>query len=185
MRVVLQANHNFNPGPDLDSNSSWSKGISVEEIKSILPRLLGEHSFSYPAFSSRTVGGKPLFEWAKGGKLDEIEIPKAKSKIISAELLGIFTLTDEAILNKALRAASLVKGNFRQESIVASWHDAILKNSSRREHALVSLKIECSSGTYMRTLAEYIGSLVGKEALAYRILRTRVGDVSLSDAFRP
>jgi tRNA pseudouridine55 synthase len=66
-------------GKIIDVN--FDSKISEEGIRNVLNNLMGERIQEYPPFSSKTVSGKPLFWWAREGKIDQIRIPKRKIKI--------------------------------------------------------------------------------------------------------
>jgi len=50
------------------------------------------------------------------------------------------------------------------------------------EYPLVKLRINCSSGTYIRSLARDLGELLGCGAYVESLRRTRIGDYRISDA---
>jgi len=49
----------------------------------VIKNLQGKQNFPYPAFSSKTVEGKPLFLWALENKLHEIQIPTKEAEVYS------------------------------------------------------------------------------------------------------
>lgn len=49
---------------------------------------------------------------------------------------------------------------------------------------IVSFKIVCSSGTYVRTIVNDLGELLGTYATAVELERTRIGEYTLKDAIR-
>ncbi|KKP88744.1 MAG: tRNA pseudouridine synthase B [Berkelbacteria bacterium GW2011_GWA2_35_9] len=50
------------------------------------------------------------------------------------------------------------------------------------EKQIAKIKVECSSGTYVRSLVEKIGELLKIPTVAYSIKRTKVGNFDLKDA---
>mgnify|MGYP000044147999 CR=1 FL=1 len=48
---------------------------------------------------------------------------------------------------------------------------------------ILSLRVKCSTGTYIRTLAADIGSELGCGAYALNLVRERIGEFSLDDAY--
>lgn len=143
----------------------------------ILGKLVQEHVLEYPAYSSQPVGGKPLFEWAREGKIDEIEIPIRKMVVKKAEWLGSRVVNATSVLEWVSEQVGLVKGDFRQTEILEEWKDSQLVG----DFCVAKIKIECESGTYVRVLVQEIGRWVGAPTLAYSIRRTRVGAYSISD----
>ncbi len=150
--------------------SNWSK---MPFDQGVLSSFFGLSTQPYPSYSSKTVQGKPLFQWAREGKLDEIEIPERTSTIYSIELMGEREISAPVLLDEVLWRISKVKGDFRQEEIMDSWRQALLESPA--VFSIVSLRVSCSSGTYMRTLAESIAGKLGTVSLAWKIKRVKIG----------
>ncbi len=148
------------------------KKVSNEEIEKVVKNLEGENNFPYPVFSSRTVDGKPLHEWAREGRLDEIEIPTKASTIYCAKLIDIKTISAPDLLQSVLNDIDKIQGNFRQEEIKKSWNESL--QNLNHDFQIITISIDCSSGAYMRTIAEELGKKLGTVALAYRIKRTKI-----------
>jgi len=147
--------------------------------KKNLENFVGKFSQKYPAFSSKTVSGEPLFAKAKSGGIFEDEIPTKDVEIKSIDLVGERNILKED-LNKFIKdSVALVSGNFRQKEILESW-DKVIKETNRDEFKIISIKVFCTSGTYMRSLANNIGIKIGVPALALNIRRIRVGDYILT-----
>ncbi len=140
--------------------------------------LVGTHTDPYPAYSSKPVAGVPLFEWAKAGKLEDIEIPEHAFEVMEAGIVGMREITSEALLADVTEGIGKVAGDFRQERILTLWqeHTRTLYDLT---FPIVGVRVRCSSGTYMRSLAEKVGATLGVPALAFRIRRTRIGEHSL------
>lgn len=159
----------------LIKESKFNPEISEEKTKEVLNKCVGEFEEEYPKYSSRTVGGKPLFSLARLGHI--FKSPKHKVIINSIFLDSIRNINLLEVANESIERIKKVKGDFRQEEIIAGWNN--LKNISGNENVLViSIKVSCESGAYMRVLAEKIGKSLGYPALALRIKRVRVGDFS-------
>ena len=65
-----------------------------------------------------------------------------------------------------------MKGDFRQKEIKESWLDKIDKKES---YFIASFNIKCSSGTYVRALANTLGQKIKIPTLAYKIERIKIG----------
>jgi tRNA pseudouridine55 synthase len=76
---------------------------------------------------------------------------------------------------KRARAGETVVMPSRQVTI----HENVLINY---EYPTMSLSSKVSSGTYMRTLAQDLGKLLGTGAYLSGLMRTEVGDYSLDNA---
>ncbi len=157
--------------------------LSHELIKEKLMTLVGRRKEKYPAYSSRTVKGKPLFEYTRDGNLDDIEIPEKEIEIYSIEFMGLQKISLTELVESAINRIKKVKGDFRQDDIIASWQKIPQSNISNSkdysECQIIKLCIKSSSGAYMRTLAEKTGQLFGLQALAWKIMRKKIGDYSL------
>jgi tRNA pseudouridine55 synthase len=120
--------------------------------------------------------GKPLFWWARNNKLDEIVVPTRVVEIYDIALLEKKKISGKALLKDIQEKIAKVNGNFRQETIVKEWKKNIDKNVA---YSLIKISVDCSSGTYMRTLAYNLGKKLGCGAIAYDIYRTKVGEYTL------
>ncbi len=157
--------------------------VSSEKISSLLlieniKAFVGVHEQSYPPFSSKPVQGKPLFEWAKEGRLSEIRIPKHKVEIFEATILKTGNIVGSELDTYVHESIALLSGDFRQEEILACWeHNLSGKYAQIYDTAVI--EITCTSGTYVRVLAQELGEKMGVPALALRIVRTEVGEYLL------
>lgn len=162
---------------------------TLEETKEAIQGLIdtdfkGKFNQPYPPYSSARVQGKLLFQWAKEGKLDQIEIPSKQVEVMSMEILSIemeslsnlYTLIEERIRN-------ISSGEFRQEEILGHWKD--LKDANEAILLpVVEIKANVSHGTYVRSLSHDIGNKLGIGAVVVDLLRTRVHDFHLEHSFR-
>lgn len=138
-----------------------------------LNKYIGKFVQQYPSYSSKTVGGKQLHELARIGALPE-EMPTREVEIYSIEMLGnkIVPIESEELLSIIVSRIGLVKGDFRQDQIIEAWIQ-LLKNY-QTAWPLVKIRVRCSSGTYMRSLADRIGQDLGVGAIALSINRTKI-----------
>lgn len=148
----------------------------------VVQSLAGKYTFPYPAFSSKTVHGKPLFEYALAGTLDTIEIPTVEVHIYKMEYLGSRVVARDVLHKDIIDKINTlqVEGNtgrvaadFRKDEIVDRWRQ--LLESGPDQYEILRFKTTVSSGTYIRTLSTLIAQKLGTEGLAYSILRTRIG----------
>jgi len=63
--------------------------IDEDKVKSVLSSLIGQIELAVPVYSAIKRKGKPLYKYAREGKLDEIEIPIKKMDIKRIELKEI------------------------------------------------------------------------------------------------
>jgi tRNA pseudouridine55 synthase len=143
-----------------------TKGLA--EIKEAVRQLSEIKELTYPNYSSRPVDGKPLFMHARAGK--SVQLPIKKITIHSMEMIDIKEVSLNELLSEAIETIKKVQGDFRQEEIIGQWFKMI----SEEKIQIVTIRTTVSSGTYMRSLAEKIGELLGVPALAGRIVRTNI-----------
>jgi tRNA pseudouridine(55) synthase len=154
------------------------KRIDEGIIKNVLKEFEGEIVLDYPAFSSKTVEGKALFELAKEGKLNPEDMPQKRSRIFSIKYLGDYSFTPEKLINEVRNRILRVTGDFRQDEIMEIWLKTIrgIKMEIDTRFPVFRISVECTSGTYMRSLAESMAIRLRTVGIAYRIKRLRVGD---------
>jgi tRNA pseudouridine55 synthase len=145
--------------------------------------LKGKYQQPYPPFSSKPVNGKPLYYWARRGMLDGLQIPTKEIKIKSIDLLKTKTISTRSLLRYILTNLALVKGDFRQEEIQKLWKDKLGEYPNER-FSIITLRISCSSGTYMRNIAHEMGKRLQINALALSIKRTNVGSYTLEHTIK-
>ena len=93
------------------------------------------------------------------------EMPTKEVEIYSIEDLGMRIIKGKDLIKQILEKINLVKGDFRQKEITARW-SSISQEINDNEFTILKLKVKCSSGTYMRSLAHGMGY-----ALAFSIKR--------------
>ena len=71
-----------------------------------------------------------------------------------------------------------MKGDFRQEKILRQW-GKILKNKADTEFQTAKIKIKCSSGTYIRSIAHKLGKDLKAGAVLLNLKRIRVGKFNI------
>lgn len=151
-------------------------------VRRALAEEEGARMRPYPAYSSKPVGGKPLFMHALEGNLGNIEIPEHEERIHRIRLLGMSELSAEALrarvgaflanAPKSDEPSKALGADFRIGAVRASWDEAL---AEPRRHVVLRIRVACGSGTYMRSLAGRIGETLGTAALALSITRTRIG----------
>ncbi len=119
--------------------------------------FLGKRIQEYPPYSSRT------FQMARDGV--DFEPMTKEIEIYSLEQLEEREISARNFLAEVLAKIDLVKGDFRQEEIKNAWQGINLPENLH----VAKFKINCSSGTYVRSLCNELGGI------AYSIKRTRVG----------
>ncbi len=155
--------------------------INEGPIKDYIKNLVGKRKQKYPPFSSYRIDGKPLFQWAKEGKMNEVEIPEKEVIIHKSKFLKGSKINTQKLQNLIIDRVSKVKGKFRQREILKRWK-IYFKESKVKEFPVMKFEITCSSGTYVRGIANDLGKLTNTGALSLRIRRSRVGDYTIENA---
>lgn len=160
--------------------------VFEKEITTRLPNILviikQQTLQQYPAYSSRTVNGKPLYYYARKNLLDEITIPSHPIAIHKLSLQNNKLLPSNQLQKYIFENIQKVKGDFRQKEIFKGWKKFFRENASGLivAHCL----IRCSSGTYVRSICEEIGNQLGVGGMALRITRESVGGYSIRDSLK-
>ena len=149
---------------------------AIKKLPSIISSFIGEFQQPYPPYSSQPVQGKPLFWWARQGRLDEISIPEKNISIYSIEYKETITLQKYELQKSIIDRIRVVRGDFRQENITETWK-AFFEKTKQDSWYISSFIVTCSSGTYVRSLAKRLGETIKTNALAYTIKRTKIFSV--------
>ncbi len=143
------------------------------KFKKLLKPLEKKFKQKYPRFSSKTVKGRPLFEIAKEEGIADDDLPENEVQIKKIEFGGFGLVSKKYLKDFTLESIFSVKGNFRQNMSWVLWEQTLEKFPEMTLPTL-TIKVTCTSGTYMRSLAQNIGKMVGYPALALRIKRTMI-----------
>lgn len=136
----------------LKVKSQKLKLLSEEMVRGKLQGFMGEIEQTVPPYSAVKVGGKKLYQLARRGKISEVKLPKRKVTIYNLELLDFRPLDPR---DETFGPENLPKAK---------------------------LRIVCSRGTYIRSLAYDLGRKLGCGAFLSGLVRTRVGRYSLAKA---
>lgn len=150
-----------------------------EDLEKIIQKELknfkGKIIQAYPIYSSKTVLGKQLFQYAREGEI--VEIPEREIDVKKINLIKIKRIKGDALKNKIHKRIGSVVGDFRQKEIIKIWDKMIDEN---QYYFVASLNIKCGSGTYVRGIANSLGENINIPALAWSIKRTKVGRYNIN-----
>lgn len=158
-------------------------GISKELVTQGLNEFRGHLEQEYPPFSSKTVEGRALFEWARSDALDSVVLPQRSVTIYDISLVSMYKVDEPTLLSYIEESVNKVEGDFRQDEILRVWKRR-LKKEGDREFPCATINVSCSSGTYVRSIAHELGNQFDIPALALHILRTKVGDYAVEKSLR-
>lgn len=161
-------------------------------LAGVLQGEVGRYMRKYPQFSSKTVGGKPLFLHTLEGTIDSIQIPEHEEHIYRIQLLES-TEIDVSVLQQRIDAflakvplsnepSKTLGADFRIASVRKSWDTLfqkipldVVSREVSGEFVVVKIRVVCGSGAYMRSLTGRIGEALGTKGLALSIHRTKIG----------
>ena len=166
----------------VDWNSQTN--LDKKDLVRVADSLVGPLSLPYPKFSSRTVRGKPLHMWTLENRLNEIEIPTAKTNVYKLKLTELRTESAALVYKNALKRIESIAPvteeskalgrDFRRQDVRVAWQ---VWHEHHRQSEIQIATFECvaSSGTYMRSLSEELARRLGTTGLAYSIHRSAIG----------
>lgn len=140
----------------------------------VVAALPGVHTLPLPVWSAYKLRGRPLHAWAAEGRLDEVVVP-----IRQMGVRGVAGVTSRSVRAGALAGEVVgrilrVRGAFRQEAALADWR------ALAAPLVEVTATLTVTSGTYVRSLAEKMGTELGCGCLLVGLCRTRVGPFTAS-----
>ena len=160
-----------------------NKELKNKEIEKTLKKFLGKYRQTYPPYSSKTVNGKPLYFWARENRLSEIKIPKKTVEVFIIKLESSTFVTGKGLFQEIIKKIALIKGNFRQEKIMNKW--VVFNNKFKNEKFIkIKIYINCSSGTYIRGVADKLGRDLKCGAFALSITRVSVGSFNKKNSLK-
>jgi len=158
--------------------------LDIEKYNTEIQKtFIGKHTWPYPGFSSKTVNGVPLFKYALEGTLDSIEIPTKEIQIFDLKCTNTEIISSQNFFEKISEKIESIKpvtehtkalGNDFRRPEIRERYISLQKNSPEN-FVVLSFTCTCTSGSYMRTLAEKIASTFDTKGLAFSIHRTQIG----------
>ena len=152
------------------THTNYPKEDIREKVKKVISTLTKKQMFAYPPYSSKTINGKPLFEYARQNKLNTIHIPTNPVYITEHSLTETQTTDTNTLVKEMAEKIKRVTGDFRQKEILQDWKSM---QSQKIQH--FSATITTGAGTYIRAIVHEIGKQVGYPTVTTSIKRTKVG----------
>lgn len=119
------------------------KTLQKSEVEAALEEFKGVITQQVPAYSAVKIDGKKLYELARKGKSDQVELPSRRVEIKELEMVSF-------------EERGTKFGNL----------------------PTATLRVVCSKGTYIRSLAHDLGQRLGCGAFLLNLRRTRIGKFS-------
>ena len=151
-------------------------GIGEEQVKKLLSSYIGEITLPLPLYSSPLVSGKPLFVHAKNATLKKVDVPFRTTNIYDCRLETLHSISALELLSYIQNTIPIVQGEFRQAEILQAWKDLLEDNLKL---ATITFSVQCSSGTYIRSLVEKLGQDLNTNACVYKLVRTKIGEYQM------
>ena len=145
--------------------------ITREALEEALKGFIGEQEQVPPVFSAQIIGGLRAYEYARAG--EPVELRKSLITIHSIEILE----WHEAGAPEAAREDSAPKSDLESVRHIHNYHTADTSSDGSRPCA--TLRIKCSKGTYIRSLARDLGLALGSGAYLTSLRRTASGPFRL------
>lgn len=154
--------------------------VTESMVHSAVQTFVGTRTQQYPVYSSRTVAGKPLFKWAREGRGKDVIPPHKMITIYGITVDGFETITKAELRERIFSKLATVNGDFRQDEVIAGW-ERYFSFIRKETYQIAKITIRCSSGTYVRMIADQLGRNLGTCALALNIKRTKIGEYTLDN----
>lgn len=139
--------------------------ITADAVKEALKEFLGEQDQVPPMFSAKIVGGLRAYEYARAG--EPVELSTSRITISELELLD-FTLHNV-----------MESDGYVVDSVVKNVHNYHTSGTTDGSRPAATVRIRCSKGTYIRSLARDLGLALGSGAYLTALRRTRSGEITL------
>ncbi len=163
-------------GDILGKVKSQDSNSKLENIEKYIKKSVGKFKQKYPAFSSKTVDGVPLWVHTRGKR--EVKLPEHEVELFSAKFLNEKKVNSKRLLKTIINRIRKVKGDFRQEEILKKWQ-AVLQMENNFKISWIEAKV--SSGFYIRQFSSDLAKKLGTVGLAYEIKRTKIGKYTPED----
>jgi len=158
----------------IDVADNTAAKISTAVLEHAAKELKNITTMQYPPYSSKTVNGKPLWLWAREGRLEQITIPTREVSIHTSVYKGHCIMSSVELAGAIDSAVSNVEGDFRQKDIRQSWNNFFEARTGGGVD-IHTLELHVSSGTYIRSLIQLLAQGIGQEATVLKINRKTIG----------
>ncbi len=148
------------------------QNIDEEKRNQIREKIISLKQQMYPAYSSKPVGGKPLFMHTREG--NNVVRPTRTMKVNSCDEGVISQVAQQVLLERVEKICDLVQGDFRQKEIVEAWRKAIRSGDIPTAIPILTFVLDVSSGTYIRALTETISEVVGVPVVLFSLHRLKI-----------
>lgn len=167
-----------------DVSVSDESEISLKSVKEAAASFLGDYDQIPPMHSAKSIDGVRLYELAHEGITVERKAARVhiyKSSILSEEEAGAF-LPDKISEEKKQQNIAYTLRKDR-DYLLKGFNADAKKLSEGVSTAVFPLLVNCSRGTYIRTLCYDIGKKLKVPACMSSLVRLSVGNFSIKDTY--
>ena len=155
-------------------------GVSEESVRAVLPSFIGEQEQVAPLFSAKSVDGVRAYETARR-LLKEARrngTPFDPGDILQSSLINIYDLRLESF------AAPVPGTDAVSGPAAANSRDSRINVADISSYDLPTamIRVDCSKGTYIRSLARDLGEALGSGAFLSSLRRTANGGFTIEDS---
>ncbi len=147
-------------------------GVTLEQVRAVLPDFRGTFPQLPPPFSAKKVGGVRAYEKAR--KNEAVDLKPVEVTVRELELLEPASDLQPPTSDLQPPTSNLQPPASNLQPPASSLQPPA--------SSLLRLRIVCSSGFYVRSLAHDIGQLLGCGAHLEGLRRTRAGPFAVADA---
>jgi len=152
--------------------------LEIEEIKKHLESFRGDIIQTPPIYSAVHYKGKRLYEYARKN-IEITDIPTRKVTVNSIEPVKILTDDTEVNLQSSCHCE---RSEAIHQSLTNQWI-ASLQAPLNDENPVLIVDIDCSEGTYIRSIAHDLGEKLGYGACLSDLIRTKAGKFTLETTY--
>lgn len=149
-----------------DSRNINKINLDTELISRTIQKFKGIIEQEPPMYSAIKVDGKKLYEYARNDQ--EVEIPKRQIEIFDIEYI-----------DKGIEYIDKGKKKYLNEMTGLADEAGGMRPDDESDFYI---RVECSRGTYIRSLIRDIGRELGTDAVMSYLVRTNSGEFSITDA---
>jgi len=153
------------------------KEINEKELLEALEVLKGEEYQEIPVHSSFPVSNKEgekraLWEWAKLRRLDEIERPILKRKLLEYEINSWEKTNTQELIEVAIERINMVDRRhlFEQDEIILEYQK-LLESLEKEEIQKITITAKVENGYYIRQMVKRISELISIPLITFEIER--------------
>lgn len=153
-------------------------GVSEESVKAVLPNFLGEQDQVAPLFSAKQVDGRRAYDYARKLYAQGKALDEAAAELLTVNHIDITGMTmvgfgsSTGLYGKAGTGCQMAEGASSRINVSEIPADL----------PVATILVECSKGTYIRSIARDLGESLGSGAFLSGLRRTRSGHFNASDA---